>query len=110
MEAVLERVTFAREDTGYTIARVAIDRTGPDPLTEVGQLLGAGRGELAPTFSASPPPFGTGVQGGPDRRLGVAGDRLRGASDDRLRTWARRRVRRRWPWRWWPGPGSGWSP
>jgi exodeoxyribonuclease V alpha subunit len=45
LEAVLERVTFVSEDTGYTIARVATDRTGPDLLTVVGPLLGAQVGE-----------------------------------------------------------------
>ena len=41
LEAVLERITYANEDTGYTIARVATERTGPDLLTVVGPLLGA---------------------------------------------------------------------
>ena len=45
LEAVLERVTFANEETGYTIARVAADRGGPDLLTVVGPLLGAQVGE-----------------------------------------------------------------
>ena len=45
LEAVLERVTYANEDTGYTIARVATERTGPDLLTVVGPLLGAQVGE-----------------------------------------------------------------
>jgi exodeoxyribonuclease V alpha subunit len=45
LEAVLERITFANEDTGYTIARVATERTGPDLLTVVGPLLGAQVGE-----------------------------------------------------------------
>jgi exodeoxyribonuclease V alpha subunit len=45
LEAVLERVTFANEETGYTIARVATDRSGPDLLTVVGPLLGAQVGE-----------------------------------------------------------------
>ena len=45
LEAVLERVTFANEETGYTIARVATDRGGPDLLTVVGPLLGAQVGE-----------------------------------------------------------------
>ncbi|SEG47971.1 exodeoxyribonuclease V alpha subunit [Thermomonospora echinospora] len=45
LEAVLERITFANEDTGYTIARVATERTGPDLLTVVGPLLGAQIGE-----------------------------------------------------------------
>jgi exodeoxyribonuclease V alpha subunit len=45
LEAVVERVTYANEDTGYTIARVATERTGPDLLTVVGPLLGAQVGE-----------------------------------------------------------------
>ena len=45
LEAVLERITYANEDTGYTIARVATERTGPDLLTIVGPLLGAQVGE-----------------------------------------------------------------
>src|SRR6266852_1534951 len=45
LEAVLERITYANEDTGYTIARVATERSGPDLLTVVGPLLGAQVGE-----------------------------------------------------------------
>src|SRR5258708_16701003 len=45
LEAVLERLPYANEDTGYTIARVATERTGPDLLTVVGPLLGAQVGE-----------------------------------------------------------------
>jgi exodeoxyribonuclease V alpha subunit len=45
LEAVLERVTYANEETGYTIARVATERAGPDLLTVVGPLLGAQIGE-----------------------------------------------------------------
>jgi len=45
LEAVLERITYANEDTGYTIARVATERTGSDLLTVVGPLLGAQVGE-----------------------------------------------------------------
>jgi exodeoxyribonuclease V alpha subunit len=41
----MERITYANEDTGYTIARVATERTGPDLLTVVGPLLGAQVGE-----------------------------------------------------------------
>lgn len=51
MEAVLERVTFVSEDTGYTVARVATDRTGLDLLTVVGPLLGAQVGR--PRFPAT---------------------------------------------------------
>jgi exodeoxyribonuclease V alpha subunit len=45
LEAVLERITYANEETGYTIARVATERSGPDLLTVVGPLLGAQVGE-----------------------------------------------------------------
>ncbi|HEX3827249.1 MAG TPA: ATP-dependent RecD-like DNA helicase [Sporichthyaceae bacterium] len=45
LEAVLERITYANEDTGYSIARVATERGGPDLLTVVGPLLGAQIGE-----------------------------------------------------------------
>jgi exodeoxyribonuclease V alpha subunit len=45
LAAVLERITYANEETGYTIARVATERTGPDLLTVVGPLLGAQVGE-----------------------------------------------------------------
>ena len=37
LEAVQERITYASEDTGYTIARVATERTGPDLLTVWGR-------------------------------------------------------------------------
>ncbi|MGW0433629.1 SF1B family DNA helicase RecD2 [Micromonospora sp. NPDC003197] len=45
LEAVLERITYANEETGYTIARVATERSGPDLLTVVGSLLGVQPGE-----------------------------------------------------------------
>ncbi|SNS30734.1 exodeoxyribonuclease V alpha subunit [Actinomadura mexicana] len=45
LEAVLERITYANEDTGYTVARVATAKSGPDLLTVVGALLGAQVGE-----------------------------------------------------------------
>ena len=45
LEGVLERITYANEETGYTIARLATERTGPDLLTVVGSLLGAQVGE-----------------------------------------------------------------
>jgi exodeoxyribonuclease V alpha subunit len=44
LEAVLERLTFVNEETGYTVARVATGR-GSDLLTVVGALLGAQPGE-----------------------------------------------------------------
>jgi exodeoxyribonuclease V alpha subunit len=44
LEAVLERLTYANEETGYTVARVATGR-GSDLLTVVGALLGAQPGE-----------------------------------------------------------------
>jgi exodeoxyribonuclease V alpha subunit len=45
LEAVLERVTYANDETGYTVARVATERTGSELLTVVGPLLGAQVGE-----------------------------------------------------------------
>jgi exodeoxyribonuclease V alpha subunit len=45
LEAVLERITYANDETGYTIARVATSRSGADLLTVVGSLLGAQPGE-----------------------------------------------------------------
>jgi exodeoxyribonuclease V alpha subunit len=44
LEAVLERITYANEETGYTVARVATGRSS-DLLTVVGALLGAQPGE-----------------------------------------------------------------
>jgi exodeoxyribonuclease V alpha subunit len=44
LEAVLERITFANEETGYTVARVDTGRGG-DLVTVVGALLGAQPGE-----------------------------------------------------------------
>ncbi|ACU40012.1 SF1B family DNA helicase RecD2 [Actinosynnema mirum] len=44
LEAVLERITFANEETGYTVARVDTGR-GADLITVVGALLGAQPGE-----------------------------------------------------------------
>src|SRR5689334_13036523 len=45
LDAVLERITYANDETGYTIARVATDRCGADLLTVVGALLGVQPGE-----------------------------------------------------------------
>ncbi|MFF2039979.1 ATP-dependent RecD-like DNA helicase [Kitasatospora sp. NPDC058170] len=45
VEGVLERITYANEDTGYTVARVDTGRGGNDLLTVVGALLGAQPGE-----------------------------------------------------------------
>jgi len=44
LEAVLERITYANEDNGYTVARVDTGR-GADLLTVVGALFGAQPGE-----------------------------------------------------------------
>jgi exodeoxyribonuclease V alpha subunit len=44
LEAVLERLTYVNEDTGYTVARVA-HKSSTDLLTVVGALLGAQPGE-----------------------------------------------------------------
>jgi len=45
LEAVLERITYANDETGYTVARVATHGGGSDLLTVVGALLGAQPGE-----------------------------------------------------------------
>ncbi|GAA1957984.1 SF1B family DNA helicase RecD2 [Kitasatospora viridis] len=45
VEGVLERITYANEETGYTVARVDTGRGGGDLLTVVGALLGAQVGE-----------------------------------------------------------------
>lgn len=45
LEAVLERVTYANEETGYTIARASSAGSGADLITLVGPLLGAQVGE-----------------------------------------------------------------
>ncbi len=44
LEAVLERITYANQETGYTVARVAVRRFS-DLVTVVGPLLGAQPGE-----------------------------------------------------------------
>jgi exodeoxyribonuclease V alpha subunit len=44
LDAVLERITFANEETGYTVARVDTGRGG-ELVTVVGALLGAQPGE-----------------------------------------------------------------
>ncbi|MFE0045003.1 SF1B family DNA helicase RecD2 [Streptomyces albireticuli] len=45
VEGVLERITYASEESGYTVARVDTGRGGGDLLTVVGSLLGAQPGE-----------------------------------------------------------------
>ncbi|MCG7524628.1 ATP-dependent RecD-like DNA helicase [Streptomyces sp. OfavH-34-F] len=45
LEGVLERITYANEENGYTVARVDTGRGGGDLLTVVGALLGAQPGE-----------------------------------------------------------------
>ncbi|MEU5581429.1 ATP-dependent RecD-like DNA helicase [Streptomyces huasconensis] len=45
VEGVLERITYANEETGYTVARVDTGRGAGDLLTVVGSLLGAQVGE-----------------------------------------------------------------
>jgi exodeoxyribonuclease V alpha subunit len=59
LEATLERITFANEETGYTIARVDTGR-GSDLVTVVGALLGAQPGEALRMRGrwASHPQFG----------------------------------------------------
>ncbi|NSC21836.1 ATP-dependent RecD-like DNA helicase [Streptomyces albus subsp. chlorinus] len=45
LEGVLERITYANEDNGYTVARVDTGRGQGELLTVVGALLGAQAGE-----------------------------------------------------------------
>ncbi|GHD99170.1 SF1B family DNA helicase RecD2 [Streptomyces alanosinicus] len=45
LEGVLERITYANEENGYTVARVDTGRGAGDLLTVVGALLGAQAGE-----------------------------------------------------------------
>ncbi|PWS40810.1 ATP-dependent RecD-like DNA helicase [Streptomyces sp. ZEA17I] len=45
IEGVLERITYANEENGYTVARVDTGRGAGDLLTVVGALLGAQVGE-----------------------------------------------------------------
>ncbi|CAM5536814.1 ATP-dependent RecD-like DNA helicase [Streptomyces hirsutus] len=45
LEGVLERITYANEENGYTVARVDTGRGAADLLTVVGALLGAQVGE-----------------------------------------------------------------
>ncbi|KOU68723.1 MULTISPECIES: ATP-dependent RecD-like DNA helicase [unclassified Streptomyces] len=45
VEGVLERITYANEDSGYSVARVDTGRGSGDLLTVVGSLLGAQPGE-----------------------------------------------------------------
>jgi exodeoxyribonuclease V alpha subunit len=45
LDAVLERITYVNEETGYTIARVATGRSDSDLVTVVGALLGVQPGE-----------------------------------------------------------------
>jgi hypothetical protein len=66
LDAVLERITYANEETGYTVARVATDRSS-DLLTVVGPLLGAQPGESCacgaggPAIPVRPPVPGRGL-------------------------------------------------
>jgi exodeoxyribonuclease V alpha subunit len=49
LDGVVERVTFANPETGYTIARIAPERgsgVGAELVTAVGPLLGAQVGEF----------------------------------------------------------------
>ena len=45
LEGVLERITYANEENGYTVARVDTGRGGDELLTVVGALFGAQPGE-----------------------------------------------------------------
>ena len=43
LDAVLERITYANEETGYTIARVATDRGSRKALAIAVRTAGTGR-------------------------------------------------------------------
>ncbi len=60
LDGVLERITYANEETGYTVARVDTGRGANDLLTVVGALLGAQPGESLRLFGrwASHPQYG----------------------------------------------------
>ncbi|GAA4867268.1 SF1B family DNA helicase RecD2 [Kitasatospora terrestris] len=60
VEGVLERITYANEETGYTVARVDTGRGANDLLTVVGALLGAQPGESLRLFGrwGSHPQYG----------------------------------------------------
>ncbi|MGW6917685.1 SF1B family DNA helicase RecD2 [Kitasatospora sp. NPDC054939] len=60
VDGVLERITYANEDTGYTVAKVDTGRGGNDLLTVVGALLGAQPGESLRLFGrwGSHPQYG----------------------------------------------------
>src|SRR2546430_2524836 len=60
LDAVLERITYANEETGYTIARVPPDRRGRDLLTVGGSLRGVQPGESRRLVGrwGSPPKYG----------------------------------------------------
>ncbi|WP_354642614.1 ATP-dependent RecD-like DNA helicase [Kitasatospora camelliae] len=60
VDGVLERITYANEETGYTVARVDTGRGGNDLLTVVGALLGAQPGESLRLFGrwGSHPQYG----------------------------------------------------
>jgi hypothetical protein len=60
LDAVLERITYANEETGYTIARVATDRSGSDLVTVVGALLGVQPGRACAWWADGAPIRGTG--------------------------------------------------
>jgi exodeoxyribonuclease V alpha subunit len=42
LEAVIERITYANEETGYTVARVATDRSGDPSGGSSGEPSGSG--------------------------------------------------------------------
>ena len=66
LDGVLERVTFANPETGYTIARIAPERGGAELITAVGPLLGAQIGEFLRLRGrwSSPPEVRPAVRGG----------------------------------------------
>jgi hypothetical protein len=66
LDGVLERVTFANPENGYTIARIAPERGqrdlrgGVELVTAVGPLLGAAEGVVRETVPAAGGPVAAG--------------------------------------------------
>ena len=75
LEAVLERLTYVNEDTGYTVAKVATSRGGDDLLTVVGRCWARSPGKACAC-----------TVGGPrTRSSGASSWSLRGRTTERAR-------------------------
>jgi hypothetical protein len=53
LDAMLERITYANEEAGYTIARVATDRSGTDLFAVLGAQLGESLRLVAGGFASA---------------------------------------------------------